>query len=345
MLRLLKELCLTNGVSGFENPIRAKLVEKCRPYADEMSVDTMGNLIVFKKGKKHNAPKLMLAAHMDEVGFVITKIEDSGVLRFQEAGGINPRVALGRRVLIGDARVPGVTGLKAYHLVSKEEEKVTPSINQMYIDIGAESKEEAAKLVKPGDYVAFDSDFLRFGEGKRRIKAKAIDDRIGCAQMIKLMEQDLPMDVTFVFTVQEEVGLRGAKTAAFNLRPDIALVLEGTTSADMPGVDDAKKVTRVGGGCVIGCVDTGTIYDRKLFDALRNMADEAGIPWQIKNYIAGGTDAAVIQRSAAGVRVANISTPVRMLHAASTVADKNDMEHGLKLAQMFIDAIAAGKVK
>ena len=113
----------------------------------------------------------------------------------------------------------------------------------------------------------------------------------------------------------------------------------------MPGVDDAKKVTRVGGGCVIGCVDTGTIYDRKLFDALRNMADEAGIPWQIKNYIAGGTDAAVIQRSAAGVRVANISTPVRMLHAASTVADKNDMEHGLKLAQMFIDAIAAGKVK
>lgn len=222
---------------------------------------------------------------------------------------------------------------------------MTPSIDQMYIDIGAESKEEAAKLVKPGDYVAFDSDFLRFGEGKRRVKAKAIDDRIGCAQMIKLMEQDLPMDVTFVFTVQEEVGLRGAKAAAFNLRPDIALVLEGTTSADMPGVDDAKKVTRVGGGCVIGCVDTGTIYDRKLFDALRNMADEAGIPWQIKNYIAGGTDAAVIQRSAAGVRVANISTPVRMLHAASTVADKNDMEHGLKLAQMFIDAIAAGKVK
>ena len=200
-------------------------------------------------------------------------------------------------------------------------------------------------IIATGDYVAFDSDFLRFGEGKRRVKAKAIDDRIGCAQMIKLMEQDLPMDVTFVFTVQEEVGLRGAKAAAFNLRPDIALVLEGTTSADMPGVDDAKKVTRVGGGCVIGCVDTGTIYDHKLFDALRNMADEAGIPWQIKNYIAGGTDAAVIQRSRAGVRVANISTPVRMLHAASTVADKNDMEHGLKLAQMFIDAIAAGKVK
>ncbi len=345
MLRLLKELCLTDGVSGFETPIRKKIAEKCRPYADDMQVDAMGNLIVFKKGKKHNAPKLMIAAHMDEVGFLITKIEDTGVLRFQEAGGVNPRVALGRRVLIGENRVPGVTGLKAYHLVSKAEEKVTPSIDQMYIDIGAESKEEAAKLVKLGDYVVFDSDFLRFGEGKKRIKAKAIDDRVGCAQMIKLMEKDLPMDVTFVFTVQEEVGLRGAKTAAFNLQPDSALVLEGTPSADMPGVDDAKKVTLVGGGCVLGCVDTGTIYDRKLFDLLRDLADEAGIPWQIKNYIAGGTDASVIQRSRAGVRVANISTPVRMLHAASTVADKDDMENGLKLAEKLIGAIAAGKVK
>lgn len=345
MLRLLKELTAADGVSGYETPIRKLLAEKCRLYADEMSVDAMGNLIVFKKGKKHNAPKLMIAAHMDEVGFVITKIEDSGVLRFQEAGGINPRVALGRRVLIGPDHVPGVTGLKAYHLVSKEEEKVTPSIDKMYIDIGAHSKEEAEKLVKLGEYAVFDSDFVRFGEGKRRIKAKAIDDRIGCAQMIKLMQKDLPMDVTFVFTVQEEVGLRGAKTAAFNLQPDVALILEGTTSADMPGVDDAKKVTRVGGGCVIGCVDTGTIYDRRLFETLRDLADEAGIPWQIKNYIAGGTDAAVIQRSRAGVRVANISTPVRMLHAASTVADKNDMEHGLKLAELFIEALAAGKVK
>ena len=345
MLRLLKELCAADGVSGFESPIRHLIAEKCKPYADEMHVDNMGNLIVFKKGKKHNAPKLMIAAHMDEVGFLVTKIEDTGVLRFQEAGGVNPRVTLGRRVLVGENHVPGVTGLKAYHLVSKEEEKKTPSISQMYIDIGAESKEEAEKLVKLGDYVAFDSDFVRFGEGRKRIKAKAIDDRVGCAQMIKLMEKDLPMDVTFVFTVQEEVGLRGAKAAAFNLGPDVALILEGTTSADMPGVDDAKKVTLVGGGPVLGCVDTGTIYDRRLFDMLRDMADEAGIPWQIKNYIAGGTDAAVIQRSRAGVRVANISTPVRMLHAASTVADKNDMENGLKLAEMFVAGVAAGKGK
>ncbi|MBR5642358.1 MAG: M42 family metallopeptidase [Firmicutes bacterium] len=345
MLKLLKELTAASGVSGFEAPVRSLIAEKCRPYADEMSVDTMGNLIVFKRGKKHNAPKLMIAAHMDEVGFLINKIEDSGVLRFAEVGGVNPRVALGRRVLIGPDKVPGVTGLKAYHLVSKEEEKKTPAVSQMYIDIGAQNKEEAEKKVKIGDWVVFDSDFVRFGEGKKRIKAKAIDDRIGCAQMIKLMEKDLPMDVTFAFTVQEEVGLRGAKTAAFNVEPDIALILEGTTSADMPGVDDAKKVTRVGGGCVIGCVDTGTIYDRRLFDFLRNAADEAGIPWQIKNYIAGGTDAAVVQRSRAAVRVANISTPVRMLHAASTVADKDDMENGLKLAELLIDAIAAGKVK
>ena len=345
MLTLLKELTAADGVSGFEEPVRKLIAQKCRPYADEISVDTMGNLIVFKKGKKHNAPKLMVAAHMDEVGFLITKIEESGVLRFTEVGGINPRVALGRKVLIGADHVPGVTGLKAYHLVSKEEEKTTPPVEKMYIDIGAQSKEEAEKLVKLGDYVVFDSDFVRFGEGNRRIKAKAIDDRIGCAQMIKLLQKELPMDASFVFTVQEEVGLRGAKAAAFNLKPDIALILEGTTSADMPGVEDAKKVTRIAEGCVLGCVDSGTIYDRKLFDALRNLADEAGIPWQIKNYIAGGTDAAAIQRSRSGVRVASISTPVRMLHAASTVADKRDMENGLKLAERFIEALAAGKVK
>ena len=139
MLKLLKELTAASGVSGFEAPVRSLIAEKCRPYADEMSVDTMGNLIVFKRGKKHNAPKLMIAAHMDEVGFLINKIEDSGVLRFAEVGGVNPRVALGRRVLIGPDKVPGVTGLKAYHLVSKEEEKKTPAVSQMYIDIGAQN--------------------------------------------------------------------------------------------------------------------------------------------------------------------------------------------------------------
>lgn len=340
MLRLLKELCLTNGVSGFENPIRAKLAEKCRPYADEMSVDTMGNLIVFKKGKKHNVPKLMIAAHMDEVGFIITKIEDSGVLRFQEAGGINPRVALGRRVLIGDAHVPGVTGLKAYHLVSKEEEKVTPSIDKMYIDIGAHSKEEAEELVKLGDYAAFDSDFVRFGEGKRRIKAKAIDDRIGCAVMVELMKRPLPMDCTFAFTVQEEVGTRGAFGAAFSVKPDIALVLEGTTAADLPAMPAHQKICAPGKGPVIPYMDGGTVYDRELFQLLRSLAETHGIPWQTKEYISGGTDARTIQRSRNGVRVAAISAAVRYLHTPSSVASIADFDQILSLAELFIAAVA-----
>lgn len=345
MLKLLEQLCLTDGVSGYETPIRNAIAEKCRPYADSMEVDNMGNLIVFKKGRKSGGPKLMIAAHMDEVGFVVKTAEESGYLRFEEAGGVDPRVVLGRKVLIGKDHVPGVIGLKAYHLVSPSEVKNVPKISSMYIDIAAEDKESALNLVKIGDPIVFESDFLRFGEGGHRIKAKAIDDRIGCAQMIKLLEKDLPMDVTFVFTVQEEVGLRGAKAAAFTVEPDIALILEGTTSADMPGVEDSKRVTLIGKGPVIGCVDSGTIYDRRIFEFLRDEADRAGIPWQIKNFIAGGTDAAAIQRSRAGVRVCNISTPVRSLHAASTVADERDMENGLKLAELFIDALAAGRVK
>lgn len=345
MLKLLKQLCLADGVSGWETPVRNLIIEKCRPYADSMRVDNMGNLIVFKKGARSGGPKLMVTAHMDEVGFVVKKVEEGGYLRFEEAGGVDPRVVLGRKVLVGKNHVPGVIGLKAYHLVSAAEEKIVPGISSMYIDIAAESREAAEKLVQPGDPIVFDSDFLRFGEGKHRIKAKALDDRAGCAQMIKLLEKDLPMDVTFVFTVQEEVGLRGAKAAAFAVDADIALILETATCADMPGVDDAKRVTLIGKGPVIGCVDSSTIYDRKLFYFLRDEADRNRLPWQIKTLVAGGTEAGAIQRSRTGVRVCSISTPVRSLHAASTVCDERDMENGYKLAELFIDALAAGKVR
>ncbi|NMA93424.1 MAG: M42 family metallopeptidase [Clostridiales bacterium] len=345
MLKLLKELCLASGISGYEDEIRKIIADKCRPYADEMKVDNMGNLFVYKKGAKKSRKKLMIAAHMDEVGFIVNAIEEEGYLRFETVGGIDPKVVLGRKVLVGDAKVPGVIGLKAYHLVSAAEEKVVPKIYDMYIDIGAPDKDSAEKLVKIGDPIVFDSDFVRFGKGNNKVKVKAMDDRLGCAMMVKLIESDLPMDIHFVFTVQEEVGLRGAEVAAFALEPDIALVLEGTTSADIPGVEDSKKISVIGKGPVIGCVDRGTIYDQGLFDALKGLADGAAIPWQIKNVIAGGTDAASIQRSREGVRVANISTPVRYLHSASTVADTGDIEKAFKLVKLFIDALAAGKVK
>ncbi len=345
MLKLLEEFCLASGISGYEDEIRNIITDKCRPHVDEMMVDNLGNLIVYKKGAKKSKKKLMIAAHMDEVGFIVNAIEEDGYLRFESVGGVDPKVVLGRKVLVGDDKLPGVIGLKAYHLVSASEEKIVPKIYDMYIDIGAPDREAAEKLVKIGDPIVFDSDFVRFGKGDKRVKVKAMDDRLGCAMMVKLIESELPMDIHFVFTVQEEVGLRGAKVAGFALEPDIALILEGTTSADIPGVEDARKITCIGKGPVIGCVDSGTIYDLGLFEALKSLADGAQIPWQIKNVIAGGTDAAVIQRSRKGVRVANISTPVRYLHSASTVADAGDIENAFKLVKLFIDVLAAGKVK
>jgi endoglucanase len=215
----------------------------------------------------------------------------------------------------------------------------------MYIDIGARDKKEAEAVVSVGDVAVFDSDFVRFGSGNGFIKAKAIDDRFGCAVMVTLMEEELPMDVTFVFSVQEEVGTRGAFGAAFSVKPDIALILEGTTSADLAKVPGHKKVTRLGEGPVLGFMDAGTIYDRGLFEQLRDLAVENGIPWQIKGRIAGGTDASAIQRSRQGVRVANISAPVRSIHCPNSVAKVSDIEDGLKLARLFVEAVAAGKIK
>lgn len=341
MLKYLKDLCLMDGISSFEDNVRDYIVNEVSKYADDMRIDALGNLIVFKKGKKSIKGGLMLAAHMDEVGFMVKKIEDDGYLRFAPVGGIDARVVLGRRVFVGDNMVPGVIGLKAYHLVSAEEEKVVPGFDQMYIDIAAPDKDAALKKVKQGDKIVFDSDFVEFGENM--IKAKAIDDRVGCAIMMNLIAQDLPCDVTFAFTCQEEVGCRGAFGAAFSVKPAIALVLEGTTCADISTVPENKKVCKLTCGPVIGCMDGSTIYDKGLFDMLTGLADEAKMPWQIKRFISGGTDASVIQRSREGVRVANISTPVRYLHSASTVANKKDIDNAYKLAQLFVQAVADGK--
>ncbi len=339
MITTLKDLCLLNGVSSGEAPVRAYLQEKAAPFVTNMRVDTLGNLIVFKKGTKSTGNKLMLTAHMDEVGFIVTHITDEGYLKFESVGGIDRRVVIGKRVTVGEAQHAGVIGLKAYHMVSAEEEKITPKMEDMYIDIGAKSKDAALEKVAIGDLVAFDSDVVHFGDGM--IKAKAIDDRLGCAIMLELLRQDLPIDCTFVFSVQEEVGLRGAFGAAFSVNPEIALVLEGTTSADMPSVKGHRKVTAPGQGPVLGLMDGSTVYDRGLFELLRDLAEEAHIPWQTKRYVAGGTDAAAIQRTKKGVRVASISAAVRYLHTPSCVASLRDCEQMYDLAMKFIEAVGA----
>jgi len=343
MLKLLEKMCALGGISGSEDEVRDFIKACASKYTDDIKTDVLGNLIVFKKGRKHDVPKLMIAAHMDEVGFMIESVDSDGFLKFAPVGGIDPRVTLGRKVYVGEKKIPGVMGLKAIHLTTAEERKDVPKWKNLYIDIGARDKEEALKKVSIGDAVVWDSDFVRIG--KKLVKAKALDDRFGCALMLKLLEKDLPMDCSFVFTVMEEVGTRGALGSAFSVKPDLALVLEGTTSADTAKVDEAKKVTCLGKGPVLGFMDAGTIYDRGLFESLRDLADENDIPWQIKGRIAGGTDARAIQRSRAGVRVASISAPCRSIHSPNSVADIEDIENSYRLAQLFIEAVAEGKYR
>ncbi len=339
MLNLVKELCAATGPSSYEEEIRALIRAKAAPHVDEMRVDAVGNLIVFKRGKKPTGNKLMLCAHMDEVGIIVHSVTEEGYLKFRFLGGVDRRVTLGKPVWLGPGRVPGIIGLKAYHLVSPEEEKRVPKLEDLYIDIGAKNKAEALEMVEIGEYGVFSNECVEFGNGF--LKAKAIDDRVGCAILLKLMEQDLPMDCTFVFTVQEEIGTRGAFGAAFSVTPQIALIFEGTTAADSPAMADHKKVCWPGKGPVLSLMDGGTIYDKELFELLRTQAEEHGIPWQVKHYLAGGTDAKAIQRTKAGIRVAGISAAVRYLHSPSSVAAIADFDHMLALGRYFIDAIAA----
>ncbi len=337
----LKTLCLLPGVSSWEDAVRDYIRTQAEPYTERIRTDAMGNLIVHRKGAKSAPGKLMLCAHMDEVGLIVKSISEDGGLHFGCVGGIDRRILLGKKVVVGDRRIPGVIGRKAVHLMEDGEEKSVPKLSSLYIDFGARSREEALQQVHLGDQGVFVSDAVEFGN--HMLKAKAIDDRIGCAVLVQLLQEELPMDVTFVFTAQEETGCRGAFAAAFSETPEIAVVFEGTTAADTPAVAESKQVCWPGKGPVLSWMDNGTIYDRALFQRLRDLADQNHIPWQMKHAVAGGTDARSIQRTKAGVRVAGISAAVRYLHAPNSVCSLDDAEHILQLARLFLQAMAAAE--
>ena len=334
MLDTLKTLCNLSGVSGWEDKASDFICNEAGPFADEISKDSMGNIFVFKKGKKSPTAPLMVCAHMDEVGLIIKSITDEGYLKFGFIGGVDRRVVIGKRVMVA-GKYPGLIGVKAVHLSTKDERKSVPKTQDLYIDIGATSKEQAEKLVSLGDFASFDSDFRLFGDGF--VKAKALDDRIGCAIMLTLLKEDLPVDTHFVFTVQEEVGLRGATVAASRVNPHSALVLEGTTAADIPEMEGALQVCNLGCGPVIGLMDRSTIYDKEYLAKLMSLASDAGIPCQTKKLIAGGTDAGIIHKSGSGVRTTSISAPIRYIHSPASVACISDIENMLKLARLFLE--------
>ena len=335
MIELMKELCALPGPSGCEDAVRAFVLKRVKPFADEIRTDAIGNVMVFRKGAKALDRPVALCAHMDEVGVIIKKITEDGMLKFGFVGGVDPRVVIGRPVRFGD--VPGVIGIKAVHLTTAAERRTMPKTKNLYIDIGATSRAAAEKLVSLGDYGVFDSAVVEFGDGL--IKAKAIDDRVGCAALLRLLEDEPPVDTWFCFTVQEETGLRGAASMAFALDPGFAMVLEGPTAADLAEVEGADAVCRVRGGVVLPFMDGATIYDAALFELLRDACIRRGIPWQTKTRVAGGTDAGRIHRSRAGVRVCAAAAPVRYIHSPSSVAAKADCEAVLAAARAFLEEL------
>lgn len=327
MKDLLKELCLTDGISGDENAVRDLIISKIKLVCD-YSIDNLGNLICFKKGRKKPKKKLMICAHMDEVGLMVTYIRADGTLSFNCVGGIDPSVIIGRQVRIGKDRISGVVGSTAVHNLSKEDRDKAPEVDSLYIDIGAESKEEAEKYVSLGDSVFFDSEFTELGGS--RVKSKALDDRAGCAMMIKLLHEKLEYDTYFVFNVQEEIGLRGSTVSAFSVAPDFAIVLEATTAADIDGVSGAKRVCVLGDGPVVSFMDRSTIYDKELYQLAFDIAT-----CQTKTMIAGGNDSGAIHISGSGVRTIAISVPCRYLHSPSSVIEMSDLESSYKLVKIL----------
>ena len=336
MKSILKALCAMDGVSGDEGVVRSNIRAMVEPFADEIREDRQGNLCVLRRGSASGDTVRMVCAHMDEVGFIVNHIDDHGYLMISPVGGIDLRVAMGRRLRVhGQQRtVFGITGLTPVHLADEEERQKTPK--QLYLDIGASSHEEAETVVAVGDFATFVTEPADLGEGM--FKAKAIDDRLGCAVMIELLRTQAPCayDTWFVFYTREEVGGAGAKAASFALDPTEALVLEGTTAADVASVDGPKRVCCAGKGPVISYMDRSAIYNPEMFRQLLRLAADNGIQTQTKMLIAGGTDAGSITVSRAGIPCAGISAPVRYLHAPASVVSWADCEAILKLTALYL---------
>lgn len=338
--KLLEKLCTVEGISGDEGSVREIIINEIKPFADEIKTDNLGNIIVFKKGKNRAKAKLMLSAHMDEVGFMVTDITSDGYLKFDEVGGLDRRVVLGKTVTVGKNKVNGVIGVKPIHLSKSDERTAVPKYGEMYIDIGATSKDDALSVVNYGDSVNFNSIYENNGY---TIKSKAIDDRFGCLALIELIKSELEYDMHFVFAVQEEVGLRGAKVAAYSVDPDFAIVVETTTAADIAGVEETRQVCNLGDGAVISVMDRRTIYDKRMSEMAFECAEETGAKAQYKRAVAGGNDSGVIHQSRGGVKTLAISLPCRYLHSSVTVANVSDCDDIIKIVSALANKIAGGE--
>lgn len=335
---LLRKLTDLNGISGVEGPVREFLREQAAPLADKLYVDSTGNLIAYKKGTATKQPDrpVMVAAHMDEVGFIVRSVSDNGRIRFINVGGIDFRILPGQHVYVEGN--PGVVGHKPIHLQSKEERGRAVSAEDLYVDCGFGSADEAREAgVEPGSYISFANNYMEFGDGC--IEAKALDDRVGCYIMLKLLEHSYKSDIYFVFSTKEEIGGDGAGVAARALNPRACIVLEGTTCSDVPEVSPWKKSTLLGRGPAITQMDLRMVATPELNDFIIGIADREDLAYQFKTTVSGGTDGGKIHTIGTGITTSVISVPVRYIHSPVSVAKKCDIDATQALTDRVLSKI------
>lgn len=332
-LRLLEELSLAFGPTGCEEEVAALIEKKIAGFCDRYVRDPMGNVLALCRFGEGDAPRrVMINAHMDEVGIMISEICEDGLCRFGTVGGIHRSVLEGRTVTVKgkNGLLQGVIASKAVHHKKKSEDPLLTPWDQLYLDLGVNDDKEAEALVSVGDLGTFDSEFYLFGKDDSLVKSKALDDRMGCAVMILVMGElkqnppTEPLELYFCFTVREEIGLSGAKVAAAKICPDLAIVLETTAVGDLAEVAPGRQVANVGKGGVLSVMDRSTIYDQRFLSLALDSAKERGIPCQLKRYVSGGNDAGSIHKTSTGVRCLALSAPTRYLHSPSCVASVED---------------------
>lgn len=334
MYSTLKKLCLLDGTSGREDAVREYIISQLGD--NEYRVDALGNLIVSVRGKQRAKNRVMLCAHMDEVGVIVTYVTTDGYIKFTNVGGIRVSALAGKSVRFENGTY-GVIGLVPVHLLPAGEKDVMPAPDSLYIDIGTDSREKTLNYVQPGDTAVFSAEYTETGD---KILSKAIDDRAGCAVMLDMIKTGVEYDTVFCFNVQEEVGLRGAVTSTYSVAPDYAVVLESTTASDLAGVKDEKRVCVLGDGAAVGFMDNATVYDKNLYKAAFETAAEYGIKIQTKTAVAGGNDAGSVHKSRGGVKTLTVNVPCRYIHSPSCMCDKNDLYAVRQLAEKLAERFA-----
>jgi putative aminopeptidase FrvX len=342
---ILKALSEAVGVSGDEGNVRALVLDTVQEHVDEVKVDALGNVLLLKRGTGRPSSagpgsrrlRVMLDAHMDEVGLMVVGHDSDGFLRVRTVGGIDPRLLPGAILQVGPERIPGVIGVKPIHLLRGDEGQKVSKIDDLVVDIGARSKEEAQKLAPLGTYAAFATQFRELGP---TVSGKAFDDRAGCAVLVELLRGErFAFDLHAVFAVQEEVGLRGARVAAYAVDPDCAFALEGTVADDIPKDKDVSPTTELGKGPAITVMDHSFIADRRLVRLLTDTAKELGIPYQFKQPNVGGTDSGAIHRAREGVPSVTVAVPCRYIHSPVALLSLDDFENTVRLMREALSRV------